>query len=231
MGHRFMEIVCVFLGGVLGYAIALPLDKFLSDQPGAYPAFIPNQPGIVIVFALLGFLVASVAYRGLMKFNAWFLNIIIQSNGPKLVSGVLGGAIGFVIAMFINTYFIDNIFRPIPEYNGLRILAFLGVAIVLIYIGAFFLSSVKIGVSTDEGDVAALSPKVLDTNIIIDGRISDIIKANFLEGMIIVPQSVLKELQKLADSTDTLKRNRGRLGLDHLKKIQEDPRIRIRGSS
>jgi uncharacterized protein YacL len=136
---------------------------------------------------------------------------------------------GLVLAVFINTYLIDTLFMgQDQQYYGWKILSFVGVIIILVYIGAFFFSSVRFGIAEDEkGGIAALSPKVLDTNIIIDGRISDIIRSKFLEGLVIVPQSVLKELQKLADSTDTLKRNRGRLGLDHLNKIQEDPEVKI----
>jgi uncharacterized protein YacL len=229
MGLRFMKFVCLFIGGVVGYAIALILEPILTDQPGGANQVIPNTPGIIIVFALLGFMVATLAYRSLLKFNEWFLKLILQSNGPKLVNGIIGGGLGFVLALLFNTYVIESIFMShLPQYYGLKILAFVGVIVILVYLGSFFMSSVKIGLGTDEdsGD-GSRSPKVLDTNIIIDGRISDIIRSKFLEGMIIVPQSVLKELHKLSDSTDTLKRNRGRLGLEHLNKIQEDPEIKI----
>ena len=228
MGLRFMKFVCLFLGGVLGYAIALILEPYLIDQPGVN-TLIPNTPGIIIVFALLGFMIATVAYRSLLRFNEWFLKVILQSNGPKLISGIMGGGLGFAFAVIINNYFIESLFMTqLPQYYGLKILCFVGVIIIFVYLGAFLLSSVRIGIGAeDSGGVAALSPKVLDTNIIIDGRISDIIRSHFLEGLIIVPQSVLKELRKLADSTDTLKRNRGRLGLEHLSRIQEDPDITI----
>jgi len=227
MGLRFMKFVCLFLGGVIGYAIAGMLN-LTGQNYGAATQLIPDKPGIVIVFALLGFMFATVAYRSLLKFNEWFLKLILQSNGPRLVNGIFGGGLGFVAALLINTYFIDALFWGQQEYFGLKILAFVGVIIILVYLGAFFMASVKIGLGgEDGGGVGSASPKVLDTNIIIDGRISDIIRSNFLEGLIIVPQSVLKELQKLADSTDTLKRNRGRLGLEHLNKIQEDPEISI----
>lgn len=63
--------------------------------------------------------------------------------------------------------------------------------------------------------------KVLDTSVIIDGRIADICETGFLEGTLIIPKFVLQELQYIADSADALKRNRGRRGLDILKKIQE----------
>ena len=63
--------------------------------------------------------------------------------------------------------------------------------------------------------------KVLDTSVIIDGRIADICETGFLDGTLVVPQFVLRELQQVADSSDSLKRNRGRRGLDILQKIQK----------
>jgi uncharacterized protein YacL len=63
--------------------------------------------------------------------------------------------------------------------------------------------------------------KVLDTSVIIDGRIADICETGFMDGTIVIPQFVLKELQLVADSSDSMKRNRGRRGLDILQKIQK----------
>jgi uncharacterized protein YacL len=68
----------------------------------------------------------------------------------------------------------------------------------------------------------ATSPKILDTSVIIDGRIADICETGFLEGPLIVPQFVLKELQHIAGSPDSIKRNRGRRGLDILQRIQKN---------
>ncbi|MFO7956112.1 MAG: PIN domain-containing protein [Candidatus Brocadiia bacterium] len=73
-----------------------------------------------------------------------------------------------------------------------------------------------------------VKPAVLDTSVIIDGRLPDIVKAGVLDGPLIVPQLVLHELHKIADSDDRLKRERGRLGLETLHRIQEDPEIDIR---
>lgn len=64
--------------------------------------------------------------------------------------------------------------------------------------------------------------KLLDTSVIIDGRIADISSTGFIEGVLVVPQFVLTELQHIADSSDTLKRTRGRRGLDILKKLQDE---------
>lgn len=66
------------------------------------------------------------------------------------------------------------------------------------------------------------TPKILDTSVIIDGRIADIIKTGFIEGPLVIPEFVLEELQHIADSPDALKRNRGRRGLDILNRIQNE---------
>ena len=63
--------------------------------------------------------------------------------------------------------------------------------------------------------------RILDTSVIIDGRIADICETGFLDGTLVIPQFVLKELQLVADSADSLKRNRGRRGLDILQRIQK----------
>jgi uncharacterized protein YacL len=69
--------------------------------------------------------------------------------------------------------------------------------------------------------------KVLDTSVIIDGRIADICETGFLEGTLVVPQFVLRELQQVADSSDSLKRNRGRRGLDILQKVQKMSNVQV----
>ena len=70
-------------------------------------------------------------------------------------------------------------------------------------------------------------PKVLDTSVIIDGRIFDLCKTGFLEGTLILPNFVLKELRHISDSSDALKRNRGRRGLDVLARIQQELRVPV----
>jgi len=69
--------------------------------------------------------------------------------------------------------------------------------------------------------------KILDTSVIIDGRIADIVETGFVDGTIVIPQFVLRELQLVADSSDSMKRNRGRRGLDILQRIQKMPQLDI----
>src|SRR5699024_2513432 len=78
-----------------------------------------------------------------------------------------------------------------------------------------------------EKPIKGVRPKILDTSVIIDGRIADICQTNFLEGTIIIPQFILGELQHIADSSDALKRNRGRRGLDILNRIQKELPIEV----
>jgi uncharacterized protein YacL len=77
----------------------------------------------------------------------------------------------------------------------------------------------------------AAAIKVMDTSVIIDGRVADIIASGFMEGTVVVPQFVLRELQQVADSSDPLKRNRGRKGLDVLRLLQSSQRVRVEFTS
>jgi len=70
-------------------------------------------------------------------------------------------------------------------------------------------------------------PKILDTNVIIDGRIADIVATGFIEGPLIVPESVVKELRYIADSEDEIRRNRGRRGLDVLKTLLQNKQVNV----
>src|SRR6202011_2813375 len=75
--------------------------------------------------------------------------------------------------------------------------------------------------------IKGAKPLVLDTSVIIDGRIADICDTRFIDTKLIVPRFVLQELQSVADSSDKLKRNRGRRGLDMLKRMQTNPRVEL----
>ncbi|HEV8377009.1 MAG TPA: PIN domain-containing protein, partial [Candidatus Polarisedimenticolia bacterium] len=81
--------------------------------------------------------------------------------------------------------------------------------------------------STGTRNSPSLSSKILDTSVIIDGRIADVCETGFLDGALLVPQFVLNELQYIADSADPLKRNRGRKGLDILQRIQKGVHVKV----
>ena len=138
------------------------------------------------------------------------------------LGALLGGTVGLVIARTIETALTWTDSRD-PRVGFLRSV----VLLVLPYIGTVM------GARKGEwleparlvGLFRAAGPqrryKVLDTSVIIDGRIADICETGFIDGALVIPQFVLKELQLVADSADALKRNRGRRGLDILQKIQK----------
>ena len=88
---------------------------------------------------------------------------------------------------------------------------------------AVLLEDEKVNLSSDDH----IKPKVLDTSVIIDGRISSIVESGFLEGPLVIPEFVLEELQFIADSADDVKRERGRRGLDIVKKIQDKKDVQV----
>jgi uncharacterized protein YacL len=147
-----------------------------------------------------------------------------QASLQVIVSGTIGFVLGLGLAellfsaisdflSFIPPY-IANTMRPIITIGS----AYLGAAIAIEKSRGFTMSSL---VRAFREKPRGKSYKILDTSVIIDGRIADICETGFVEGTLLVPQFVLRELQQVADSSDPLKRNRGRRGLDILQKIQK----------
>jgi uncharacterized protein YacL len=168
---------------------------------------------------------------GLIAAAVVFLEISIRRASGR---GIMGGIIGLVIAFGLTRLTIQ-IFVP-PSARETQLLY------PLIYILAGYLG-IMIGVWKGKefnpvawwkifgigGGQRTENAKILDTSVIIDGRIADVCETGFLEGPFIIPQFVLHELQHIADSPDPLKRNRGRRGLDILNRIQKqgEPEVRI----
>ncbi|MGH9352381.1 MAG: PIN/TRAM domain-containing protein [Terriglobia bacterium] len=110
----------------------------------------------------------------------------------------------------------------------------LALLVLLAYLGAVtgsvigkLMGSGKLGGMLAGEASASRSRKILDTSVIIDGRITDICETGFVEGTLVVPQFVLRELQMVADSSDALKRNRGRRGLDILQRMQKMSAVEV----
>jgi uncharacterized protein YacL len=151
------------------------------------------------------------------------------------LSGLLGGAFGAVVGLFaalLVTFVISHTSEPEPtksfvEYTALFAFAYLGFVVGSEKGGGVHLE--KIGdLVSGHAPVATESSKLLDTSVLIDGRIAEICDAQFLDGPLLVPQFVLHELQLVADSSDPLKRQRGRRGLDVLERIRKIPGLSVR---
>lgn len=156
-------------------------------------------------------------------------------ESQDLIVGTLGLLFGLIIANLIGLAFarlpIIGAYGPIVfsivfGYAGMSI-AIRKRADILGLVG-----SIRLGKQNKEPNVKRqhneFSGKLLDTSSIIDGRIAEICSTGFLEGPLLVPVFVLEELQLIADSSDLLKRNKGRRGLDILKQMQEDNYVEVR---
>src|ERR1700688_3655756 len=146
---------------------------------------------------------------------------------------LIGAAVGSILGI-LGAYLIGLVLARTSIPEGSR--SFLDVALLLVmtYIGLV--------VGASKGDMLNLQalgglfgserstrrmPKVLDTSVIIDGRIADICEAHFLDGVLLIPQFVLRELQFVADSADSMKRQRGRRGLEVLQRIQKMAHLEV----
>jgi uncharacterized protein YacL len=146
---------------------------------------------------------------------------------------LIGAAIGSILGIFGAYLFalvIRNSIAAGPTQSFLQIMVMLLMAYVGLVVGANkgdMLNLSAMGGVFGGEKMGRKSFKILDTSVIIDGRIADIAETGFLDGVIVIPQFVLRELQLVADSADSLKRNRGRRGLDVLQILQKMASVQI----
>ncbi len=151
---------------------------------------------------------------------------ITRSSGKQIVGGIVGLMVAFCITQVAATIF----FPPSWKQTHLSSLIYLLMGYMGIVIGVRKgkeFNPVSWRIFSKTGPQSEI-PKILDTSVIIDGRIADVVETGFMEGPLIVPQFVLHELQHIADSSDPLKRNRGRRGLDILNRMQKQNDVEVR---
>jgi uncharacterized protein YacL len=147
----------------------------------------------------------------------------------RLIGAAVGSILG-ILGAYLFTLVLRNSLRSGPTLSFLQILIMLLMAYVGLVVGANkgdLLNLAALGGLFGGEKQGKKSHKILDTSVIIDGRISDIAETGFLDGVIVIPQFVLRELQMVADSADSMKRNRGRRGLDILQKLQKVASLNI----
>jgi len=180
---------------------------------------IPDQPE---ASALLGALLAGAII--------YFETRVRKATLKTLIGAAVGSILGIVGAALIG--FLITAQDAIPD----RIASFVTLAMMLFmaYVGLTvgaakgdFLDLTALGGIFSERGAAKVHPLILDTSVIIDGRVADIVETGFLAGSLIIPQFVLRELQQIADSADSVKRNRGRRGLDILQRVQKKANLDV----
>lgn len=232
--HRVIRIAVAVIGGLLGYPIANLIlnNRFLMN-------YIPidNDIIIYIVCILLSAIILYFIYpflvNALRKITISIENTLRGNGTLDILIQVLGLTIGLILAALISLVFSDF---PVPGFQWIL------QAVIYIVLGSIGWSLARNRMAEIKAMFMRLrrrteivpaktrtskkrempNAKLLDTSVIIDGRIIDIFETDFVEGPLIIPVYVLNELQLISDSSDDLKRNKGRRGLDIVAQLEED---------
>ena len=206
-------------GFLLGREAYFNLFSLHVAGEGVQLAFLILSPAIgAIVGALLAPLAQSIFEVELERVEG-----AMERLSPAEIAG---GAVGLIVGLLI-AFLIKSIVFEIVSSAGkagiyVAIVLYLLVAIFAAYLGARVGARIRVvPVPKSDGKSTGGGAKIVDTSAIVDGRIVEIVECGFLEGVLIVPRFVVREMQSIADSTDSLKRTRGRRGFDVLSKLQE----------
>lgn len=245
MLQKLVRAVLTIAGAILGFGL-YTLTKFLIVLAGHKELVDFSEIQDMIISALVAIIFGLIFFRLTPAFkkqgNKMANNLesdLQKMSANDIVMGTVGLIAGLIIAFLISQI-----------YAGIKV-PYLGV--ILNIITYIILGYLGIVIATKKGkDIRGslmnwrlsgpgsgrsgktksdATPKILDTSVIIDGRIADIMKTGFIEGQIVIPEFVLVELRHIADSSDALKRNRGRRGLDILNKIQNEYGVEIYNST
>ena len=212
-------VAVVLVGIIFGNLIARELLPLVHLEPGGQDAILFSL-GLNAIGGLLGFLLSLFSFRKIVSWVNYFERVSLVDK----IAGAIGVVLGLGVALLVTVPF-----AAIPGY-GLPIRIFASVAGVVLGVGfamsargqiVYVFPSLESSFALNEAaSRIRTKPKMLDTNIIIDGRIADIVDSGFLEGALLVPDFILQELQYIADSSDRLRRARGRRGLDMLNSLK-----------
>jgi uncharacterized protein YacL len=231
MLRRIVQACFLITGGTLGILLIPELLKLMkmNDIP-----FVSNSYVTAILGAIIFYLITFWAVDYVFEFITWAEDSLIRIPVTDVLFGSVGLIFGLLVAFLIG-FALNAVQVPI-----LNAVAPILLTLLFGYLGfqvgfkkrdellGLFTNRVKKKSGEEETEKTEKHPlKILDTSVIIDGRVADICQTGFLEGTIVIPRFVLEELQHIADSSDVLKRNRGRRGLDILNRIQKELAIKV----
>lgn len=236
--RRVLRALITLLGAGIGAALALLALQIISFYRPENQVSLGNLVMIYVLFAVVGGLIFFFLSPWIIQKCTEFSNAVEKhwDNMPldQLFTSTLGLISGLVIAALTTQIF---------NFMGQSIFTTAFSAIIYVVFGCIGLSIGRkrgkdVNLVSDSrerrffknrgSEPQGARPKILDTSVIIDGRILDIGKTGFLEGEWVIPQFVLAELRHIADSSDSLRRVRGRRGLDVLGRIQQETKLTIR---
>ena len=220
-GQLLLWVIRVFYGAVI---IGVAMAAFNSVMV-AYPTN-PAQAWAVFLGVLGGGLLIVLA-------DVWITNKQITTLSALYFGLLLGLLLGYILSMALEPFVFDV--AGTPQGAGNQDILRRGLQLVLTVACCYVCVSTLLQTKDEfrfiipyvefSKQIKGARPLVLDTSVIIDGRIADICDTRFIDTRLIVPRFVLQELQSVADSSDKLKRNRGRRGLDMLKRMQNNAKV------
>jgi uncharacterized protein YacL len=233
MLKRIVQACFLIIGGTLGILLIPELLTIMNmkDIPVVSNSYVTGILG-AIIFYLITFW--AVDYT--IEFIRWAEDSLVRIPVTDVLFGSVGLIFGLLVAFLIG--FALNAVQ-VPILNAVApilltlLFGYLGFQVgfkkrdELLSLFTRRDGKKKSGDEESEKTEKLQRWKILDTSVIIDGRVADICQTGFLEGTIVIPQFVLEELQHIADSSDVLKRNRGRRGLDILNRIQKELAIKV----
>ncbi|MDQ0247676.1 uncharacterized protein YacL [Bacillus fengqiuensis] len=233
MLKRIVQLFFIITGGTLGVFFIPELIDLLNMQG---ITFLEKSYVHAVLGALLFYIVTFWVVDYVVNFIRWFEETLVKAPVTDVLFGSLGLILGLVVAYLVvlplKSIQIQVVNTVLPIFLTI-LLGYLGFQVgfkkrdELVNLFSIPARLGKKKAQEEEQEAAAKKLKILDTSVIIDGRIADICQTGFLEGIMVIPQFVLEELQHIADSSDVLKRNRGRRGLDILNRIQKELSIKV----
>ncbi|MDN5348277.1 MAG: hypothetical protein PWP65_1841 [Clostridia bacterium] len=231
----FYRVAKAFMGLLLA-AGGFSAGKYLLNiwSLGSWSARWAFLGLITLLSGLIGYSLGSHVINLIVQAMRWLEVKLQRMPTQDIISGVVGLIFGLIIANLLGASFFHlPIIGPYIPMAGSIFFGYLGWSLgtkrkedILNFFP--FLPRFKEKEKEKNRGEGRPNYKILDTSVIIDGRIADIIKTGFIEGTIVIPGFVLEELRHIADSSDFLKRNRGRRGLDILNKIRKDSGVNVK---
>lgn len=214
-------IVLSIIGGFWGYDIARS---------------VPNEmTGYILGFALLGALSGLLFTPYITTRPARYLHSLLgRMAAESLFAGLTGLVVGLLIAALLGfpLSLLPKPFGEVLPFLGVLIFSYLGISLFMMRQGDIMGLLSAISGRSENGSSSSWTNLnrniLLDTSVIIDGRVADIAKTGFLPGTLLIPRFVLNELQYIADSPDGMRRQRGRRGMEVLAELQKLPNLLVR---
>ena len=212
----FVATILGLFGPILVNNVGKRTVQDFAEVPYGFTTSLP----FIISGIVCGWFLGSIVIRFTEKFGKrWD-----KTDDSEKITWFVGGMLGFIVATFFITFL-----NQFPFEKWVVALFVFGIAILFSTFTIYALHSMRESLPWYRGKIRArrTGMKILDTNVIIDGRVYDVARSGFVEGNVYVPQFVLEELQYIADSHDGLRRQRGRRGLDILKLMQSEFEIEV----